>query len=147
MLVYVSGAVRAPDVYWLRPDARVKDVVVAAGGFADGADSDAINLAARLEDGQHIHVPWQGQIVPQEQATGDDDAGASGEAPDALLDLNRADASDLEGLPGVGSTMAERIIAYRDEHGPFTSVDELRQVKGIGPALFAKIAPLVRVGS
>lgn len=147
MLVYVSGAVRAPDVYQLPPDARVKDVVLAAGGFADGADSDAINLAARLDDGQHIHVPWQGQAALQEQVPGDDEAVSSAEAPDALLDLNRADASDLEGLPGVGSTTAERIIAYRDEHGPFTSVDELKQVKGIGPALFAKLAPLVRVGS
>ena len=147
MLVYVSGAVRAPDVYRLPADARVKDVVLAAGGFADGADPDAINLAARLDDGQHIHVPWQGQAAQQEQASGDDNTSTSVEAPDALLDLNRADASDLEALPGIGSTTAERIIAYRDEHGPFTSIDELKQVKGIGPALFAKIAPLVRVGS
>jgi len=142
VIVYISGAVRAPDVYELPSEARIKDLVLAAGGLTAGADAERINLAERLKDGEHIHVPSLG-----EQAVDGADASDAGDVPQSgPLDLNTANATDLDGLPGIGATLAERIIEYRATNGQFKSVEDLRNVKGIGPALFAKIAPLVSVG-
>ena len=142
VIVYVSGAVSAPDVYVLPLDARVKDLVVAAGGLTADADPERLNLAERLKDSDHIHVPRQGEAA-DEGAGVDNTAGTAQSGP---LDLNTASASDLDSLPGIGQSFAERIIEYRTTNGPFTSVEDLQKVKGIGAALFAKIAPLVKVG-
>jgi competence protein ComEA len=143
VVVYISGAVRAPDVYQLPKQARIKDLVVAAGGFADDAAPDQINLAERLTDGQHIHVPRLG-----EPAAPTDNGSAPKDEPAAqqLLDINIAGQAELDGLPGIGQALAQRIIDYRTSNGAFKSVDDLRNVKGIGPALFEKIAPLITVG-
>jgi competence protein ComEA len=142
VIVYVSGAVRAPDVYELPSEARIKDLVLAAGGLTADADPERINLAERLKDSQHIHVPSQGEAA-NEAADSEDAA----DAPQSgTLNLNTAGAADLESLPGIGASLAERIIEYRTANGPFKSIEELRNVKGIGPALFDKIAPLVSVG-
>jgi competence protein ComEA len=145
VIVYVSGAVRAPDVYRLPVDARIKDLVLAAGGFAEDADPDRINLAARLADSQHVYVPRQGESGPAPEEGGADESSAVAEQ-DGLVDINTADITDLDALPGIGQSFAERIIEYRTVNGPFESVEDLQKVKGIGPALFAKIAPLVTVG-
>jgi competence protein ComEA len=142
VVVYISGAVGAPDVYELPSDARIKDLVLAAGGLTADADREHINLAERLADSEHIHVPRQGEPL-EDGAAADDTAGT---AQTGLLDLNTASASDLDNLPGIGQSFAERIIEYRATNGPFTSVEDLQKVKGIGAALFAKIAPLVSVG-
>jgi competence protein ComEA len=142
VIVYISGAVRAPDVYELPGEARIKDLVLAAGGLTADADPGRINLAERLKDSQHIHVPSLGE--PTHEGAGAEDAA---DAPQSeILNLNTASAADLESLPGVGATLAERIIEYRAANGPFTSIEDLRNVKGIGPALFAQIAPLVSAG-
>jgi competence protein ComEA len=135
LVVYVSGAVVAPDVYRLPAGARVKDAVVAAGGLRADAAGEGVNLAEPLSDAQHVHIPALGAPVE-----------VPGQAGDAPIDLNRASATDLEELPGVGKVLAERIVARRDEHGPFASVDELRDVTGVGAKLFEQIAPLVRAG-
>jgi competence protein ComEA len=142
VIVYISGAVSAPDVYELPSNARIKDLVLAAGGLTADAAPEQINLAERLKDSEHIHVPRQGE-TPDSGAVVADTAGA---APGGLLDLNTASASDLDSLPGIGQSFADRIIEYRTTNGPFTSVEDLQKVKGIGAALFAKIAPLVSVG-
>lgn len=136
LVAYVTGAVLAPDVYQLPPGARVQDLVQAAGGLLPEADPVAINLAAPLSDAQHIHVPSIGEVPPVESA--DQGAGTTG-----LLDLNRATAEQLDQLPGVGPTIASRIVDFRDTNGPFGSAEDLAQVDGVGPALIAKIAPLV----
>ncbi len=146
VIVYISGAVQQPDVYELPYDARVKDVVLVAGGLLDSADSNNINLAARIEDEQHIHIPHIGEST--QPATTRGAAGATGapaESGSGLLNLNTATAADLEELPGVGQVMAGRIVEYRSANGPFTAVEELQQVTGIGPSLFEKISPLVTV--
>jgi competence protein ComEA len=142
VIVYVSGAVHAPDVYELPLDARIKDLVLAAGGLDADADTARVNLAERLKDSEHIHVPRLGEAPADDAAAAD----TTGAAPGGLLDLNTASASDLDGLPGIGKSFADRIIEYRTTNGPFTSVEDLQKVKGIGAALFAKIAPLVSVG-
>jgi competence protein ComEA len=142
VIVYVSGAVSAPDVYVLPLDARIKDLVLAAGGMTADADPERINLAERLKDSEHIHVPRQGEAPPEQAGVADTTVTAQSDT----IDLNTANASDLDGLPGIGQAFADRIIEYRTTNGPFTSVEDLQKVKGIGAALFAKIAPLVSVG-
>jgi competence protein ComEA len=139
LVAYVTGAVLAPDVYQLPPGARIKDLVVAAGGLLPEADAEAVNLAAPLSDAQHVHIPARGESPPASGgAEAGDDAG--------MIDLNSATAEQLDGLPGVGPTLASRIVAYRDANGPFGSAEDLAQVDGVGPALIAKIAPLVTAG-
>ena len=144
LIVYVSGAVNAPDVYILSPDARTKDAILAAGGFAPEADPDAINLAAPLTDGQQIRVPARGSVAPDqtqpEQVSQDASTRTGG-----LIKLNAASAAELEELPGIGQSLAARIVEYRQANGPFANVEDLRKVRGIGASLYAQIAPLVTV--
>jgi competence protein ComEA len=140
LVVYVSGAVLAPDVYRLPAGARVKDAVAAAGGLSGDAAGDRLNLAEPLSDAQHIHVPTYSVADAQQPAT-DEPSEA-----EALIDLNGASQAELEDLPGVGATLAGRILARREEQGPYGSVEDLREVSGIGEKLFTQIAPLVTVG-
>lgn len=143
IVAYVSGAVRAPDVYQLPVGARVKDLVLAAGGLSDDADIERINLAAPIADGQHVRVPWIGDGMAVAE-TAPDERGA-GASSGGLLDLNRATTAELDALPGIGKVLANRIVEWREHEGPFQSVDDLGKVEGIGPALLAKLAPLVTV--
>jgi competence protein ComEA len=143
VIVYISGAVQQPDVYQVPAIARVKDVVLAAGGLTEDAAVDEINLADRVADGQHIHIRRQGETLPSQSSTSGDTAESSQDGP---LNLNTASAADLDGLQGIGPSIAERIIEYRTTNGPFQAVEDLQKVKGIGPALFTKLMPLVTVG-
>ncbi|HEY3229962.1 MAG TPA: helix-hairpin-helix domain-containing protein [Roseiflexaceae bacterium] len=142
-IVYISGAVLRPDVYRVPAAARVKDLVLAAGGLAADADVGRINLAEHVADAQHIHIPREGEAEPA-PALADDNTEPVGQG--ALINLNTASAAELDGLPGIGPALLQRIEEYRTTTGPFQSVEDLRKVKGIGPALFAKLAPLVTVG-
>lgn len=155
VIVYVSGAVAQPDVYRLPAGARVKDAVLAAGGLLAEAAGEAVNLAAPVSDAAHIHIPTVGEAVntpaavtPQSSAL-PDPAATGNAAPAATdsgrLDLNRATQADFEELPGIGKVLAERIVAYREYHGAFNSVADLRSVSGIGAKLFADLEPLVIV--
>jgi competence protein ComEA len=142
VVVYISGAVRYPDVYQVPAAARIKDVVLAAGGLTDDADSEHINLADRVADAQHVHIPRQGDGVAA-PAVGDADIAGS---QSTRIDLNTAGIADLDALDGIGQSLAQRIVEYRTTNGPFQSIEDLQKVKGIGPALFAKIAPSITVG-
>lgn len=133
--VHVGGEVRSPGVHTLPAGSRVADAVEAAGGALPGADTDLLNLARPLVDGEQVLVG-----VPPPPGAGPEAAGAA-----AVLDLNTATARQLEELPGIGPVMAERIIAHRTEKGPFTSVEQLREVSGIGDRRFADISGLVHV--
>ena len=153
-VVDVVGAVRHPGVVSLPAAARVIDAVTAAGGALPVADLDRINLAAHLVDGMRIAVPRRG--TPGDPAAPTNDPGASGAAgagsagggaptPSAPLDLNTATEAQLEGLPGIGPSLAQAIIQEREHEGGFHSVDDLRRVRGIGDVRFAQLRPLVSV--
>lgn len=142
IVVQAAGAVARPGVYRLSNGSRVDDLVAAAGGLADGADADRVNLAARLSDGEKVYVPRVGEPLPADAAAGAPDANA---APSAPLDLNTASVGQLDALPGVGPATAQAIVDYRTQHGPFRSVDDLLDVRGIGSAKLEEIRPLVRV--
>lgn len=136
--VHVAGAVHRAGLYRLDVGGLVADAVALAGGFADEADRDGVNLARTVTDGEQIVVPVAG-AAPE-----GDGPGASGTAS-ALLDLNTATAEQLDALPRVGPAMADRILAWRKENGRFTSVDDLLSVPGIGDKMLAAIRDLVRV--
>jgi competence protein ComEA len=142
--VYVSGAVLQPAVYELAPGSIIQDAVKAAGGPADDADLEYINLALELRDQQRIHVPRQGESNPPPAVSG----GSSGsrEAAGAPININTATAAELETLPRVGPTMAQRIIKYREANGPFATIEEIQNVQGIGPATFEGFQGLIAVG-
>ena len=141
IIVYVSGAVNAPNVYELPVGARLRDAVVAAGGLSAEADADAVNLAAKVSDGQHVQVQRRGQVTAAAEP------GATADTGPQLVDLNQATLTELDGLPGIGQATAERIIEYRQTNGPFQVIEDLQKVKGIGPALAKRLAALVTVGS
>lgn len=136
VVVHVAGAVAAPGVYTLDHDARVLDALVAAGGAEAGADLDQLNLAALVVDGIQIRVPVEGEVLASAPRSV---GGATIAGP---VDVNRATADQLESLPGIGPTTAAAIVAWRQEHGPFGSVDGLLDVPGIGPAKLAGLADL-----
>ncbi len=151
VVVSVAGAVLHPGVVTLPFGARVTDAIRAAGGANHDADPNALDLAAKLTDGVRVYVPKIGEHVsPLPAGTGGGDGttssgdGASA-APAGPVDLNTASESELEALPGIGPSLAQAIIATRTRLGGFTSIDELREVRGIGDRRFADLRPLVTI--
>lgn len=136
--VHVAGAVGAPGLYSLPLGLRVADAIEAAGGPSPKADLDLLNLAQVLVDGMKIDVPKRGDTI---QAASPEAPGAPGVG--APVSLNSADLSQLEELPGIGEVRAAAIMAYREEHGGFGSVEELLEVPGVGPAILASLLDLV----
>lgn len=140
--VYISGEVVNPDVYELPPDAIMLDAVEAAGGFSPLADPDTVNLAMALRDGLHVHVPEAGSepIISIETAR-------SSETVDLLtpIDINTATLDQLDTLPGIGPVTAQKILDYRQANGPFSDVEEIQEVSGIGPAKYEQMRDLIVV--
>ena len=137
MAIYVSGAVQQPDVYTLLEGSRLKDALQAAGGARTDADLSALNLAAALQDGQRVHVPVLGEAPVAALA---DPPPPASTTP---LDINSASPAELDGLPGIGPALAQRIVDDREANGPYETVDQLARVRGIGPALVEQLRPLV----
>lgn len=142
LFVHVVGAVAAPGLYQLAPGARVADAVAAAGGLSADADAATVNLARKLLDGEQLYVAKVGESVPPTTTGGTGSGSASGAGP---IDLNAATVEQLDTLPRIGPAMAQRIIDWRTAHGGFASVDQLKDVAGIGDATFAGLVDLVRV--
>lgn len=142
IVVYVAGAVVAPGVYTLEAAARVTDALAAAGGAALDADLGVVNLAALVGDGERIYVPKVGETVPAVvgNATAVEDT-----SPTGPVNVNSATADQLDILPGVGPTTAAAIVAHREKNGPFQTVEQLGDVRGIGPAKLDALRGLVTV--
>lgn len=132
MKVHVAGWVRSPGVVRLPEGSIVADAVEAAGGLMPEAMAQSLNLAARITDGDQVFVPGPGSEAEATQQ-------------DGRVAVNRASASELESLPGVGPVLAERIIAFRDDNGPFEEVEDLLDVPGIGEAKLSSLRDLVRI--
>jgi len=139
LTVHVAGAIVSPGLYKLPEGSRVADAIERAGGASSEAALDDINLAGRLTDGQKVMVPQKASVgtAPGENVS------TSGQS--SLVNVNTANADELEKLPGIGPAMAERIIEYRKKNGPFSAADDLDDVEGIGPAKLKALQDLVTI--
>ena len=141
ILVDVAGWVRRPGVYEFDEGERIIDAIESAGGARSGAALESLNLAAPLADGTQVLVP--------REVTGGGGAVPPGAPPPPgaplLVNVNSASATELEALPGIGEVISQRIVDYRTQNGPFTSVDQLADVSGIGDAILAEVRDLVTV--
>ncbi len=136
IVVYITGAVNNPSRVSLEVGSRVGDAIALAGGFTEDANREVVNLADILRDGTQIHVPSLDSTINERVII------ATPISPPVVY-INRADVAELMNLPDIGQVTAERIIAYRDENGNFTSMDDLDKVDGIGPATLAKLDGLI----
>ena len=145
--VHVLGQVHRPGVYVLPAGARAVDTVAAAGGARPEAELAAVNLARPLVDGEQLSLPAVGEVVPSQAAPAASACGGQAGTldGDGRIDLNTAGIEELDTLPRIGPALAQRIIDYREQQGGFRSVDELREVSGIGDAIFASLESRVRV--
>ncbi|GGI06905.1 ComEA family DNA-binding protein [Egicoccus halophilus] len=154
LVVHVTGAVQTPGVVTLRGGARVADAVRAAGGASDDAALEHLNLARVLHDGEHVHLPRQGEDPPPATVAPPGEAGTApprsdgageGTAADGRVDLNHATEELLQSLPGIGPSKSAAIVRHREEHGPFAVPGDLRDVPGIGEKTFQQLADRVTV--
>lgn len=154
--VHVIGAVPRPGLYEFAEGARVQDAIDAAGGLLSSANVDSINLAALLEDGQQLDIPYKSGQEPSTQEPGSSEDGLdlpggteeptdTGGGENDLVNINTASLEELDSLPGIGPTIAQRIIDYRDENGPFAVIEDILNVSGIGPSTFDQIKDLITV--
>lgn len=142
LIVHVAGWVQEPGVYELPEGSRVIDALEAAGGSKRGAELAALNLAAPLTDGQQVLVPRTTAVQPGETVPA---AGTSATGVTTLVNINAASVEELETLPGIGEVLAATILQYREDHGPFTSVDQLLDVSGIGEVTLEELRDLVTI--
>jgi competence protein ComEA len=153
LIVHVTGAVVEPGIYTLALGARVQDAIDAAGGNSPNADLEAINLAAFVEDGEQLWVPTKKMANPEPHSGAtstvipnlNNEAQPPNQEVHVLININMASIPELESLPGIGPDKAEKIVAYRTEHGPFERIEEIENVSGIGPVTFEKIKALICV--
>lgn len=136
IVVQIDGAVATPATYRLPGGARLDDLVRQAGGFTRDADVSSVNLAARVGDGEVVRIPAQSTAAPSQAAAGSPTAAVR-------ININTASAAELESLPGIGPVLSERIVAHREENGPFTSLDQLADVEGISTGLIEQLRPLI----
>lgn len=141
--VYVSGAVRNPGVYTASEGDRLAEMIESAGGAIADADLTAVNLAVRVKDQDHWHIPKIGEAPLQTSTSSGGSAGGTGGS--GKVDINTADASLFETLPGIGEVKAGTIVRYREANGAFTDVEQLLEVRGIGPATLDAIRELIEV--
>ena len=156
--VHVGGCVLAPGVVEVAASSRVSDAIAAAGGFSENAAPDALNLARVVTDGERIIVPSyeeyetskasfeNGGSTSDPNLPGDNPAASINSGSGSLININTASAAELQTLNGVGPSTAEKIIADREASGPFSSIEDLMRVSGIGEKKFAALAPYICVG-
>lgn len=156
MYIYICGEVNNPGVYELASGTRICDAVEAAGGMTETAAEDYWNLAQVLTDGQMIYVPTEEEarerILPEAAGTSGDSGrtggtagGTAEQADDGRININTAGKEQLMTLPGIGEAKAESILAYREEHGDFSSIEEIMNVPGIKEGLFRKVEEHIKI--
>ncbi|MDE6024255.1 MAG: helix-hairpin-helix domain-containing protein [Lachnospiraceae bacterium] len=137
LAVYVCGAVVNPGVYYMEPGAIKQDALYAAGGFSEEADREYINLAERISDGEKIYFPSEEETEYYISIDQDKESG--------LININTADEETLMTLPGIGKSKARAIVAYREEHGSYKSVDDIKQISGIKDGVYNNIKDYICV--
>ena len=144
IIVQIAGAVPRPGVYALAKGSRVQDAISAAGGFLAEADKTGINLARVLDDGEQLEIPYAEGSSPVLGTP----LPASTEATSSteLIDINTASLAELDSLPGIGPTTAQKIIDYREQNGPFLTKEDIINVSGIGPGTYERLKDLITVG-
>ena len=143
VFVHVGGAVVHPGVQELEEGSRVQDAVEAAGGFADGAARDALKLARVLQDGEQVVVPTEEELTASVSPSAEVSAAP---AARGRININTATAEELDALPGIGPATAEKIVADREANGPFSTIEDLKRVSGIGDKKYTELADSVCVG-
>jgi competence protein ComEA len=147
VIVYITGAVPRPGLYALPEGSRVQDGIAAAGGFLAEAERADINLAAFLIDGEELDIPFVEGGSPVLATPMEDNPVLPGSGSSTeLIDINIATSAELETLPGIGPTTAQKIIEYRQTNGAFVSIEDIINVSGIGPGLYERIKDLITVG-
>ncbi len=147
VIVYITGAVPRPGIYALPEGSRVQDGIAAAGGFLAEAERTEINLAAFLIDGEKLDIPFVEGGSPVLPTPVENNPVLPGTSPSTeLIDINTASSFELEALPGIGPTTAQKIIEYREQNGAFVSIEDIINVSGIGPGLYERIKDLITVG-
>lgn len=144
IIVYITGEVKKPGVYSMLSAARLNDLIEKAGGFTAEAYKDNLNLAKHLEDGEKIVVDNANEAVDKNLYL-DENKEAGLDAEEELININTADSDRLQKLDGIGESLAQAIIDYREKYGDFTSKEEIREVDGIGKSLFAKIEDKITI--
>lgn len=144
LCVHVCGAVNSPGVYYLEAGSRVHEAVELAGGLSDDAAQEYVNLASALEDGQQLYIPTLEEAEEQGLSAGVEDTSGDS-ASDGLVNINTADAEELQTLPGIGETKAQAIITYRENNGSFSSISEIVNVSGIGESTYEQLKDYIKV--
>ena len=145
-MVDVKGQIKHPGVYQSSQNERVVDVISRAGGLTTNADESQVNFAQHVQDEMVIYIPAKGEadtVTPG--ATGVGATAASGSSSTAKVDLNKADGTELQTLPGIGPAKAAAIIDYREKSGPFKAIEDLKNISGIGDKTFEKLQDLITV--
>jgi len=155
IMVHVVGAVRQPGLYTLPLDSRVQNAIEAAGGFTNSANPHDLNLAAKLQDGEQLIIPWMAATPDFSDYANHATEPAQSSFPQRtmptlpiaaeLININTASQEELETLPGIGPVTAQKIIAFRETYGPFASIESIQEVNGIGPVKFAGIKDMITV--
>lgn len=144
IIVDVRGAVNQPGVYTLPVGSRVQDALARAGDVTNDADTRALNLARRLNDGEQLYVPRQGEATPVPPSASARGAPTATRVP-SKININTATVDELDALPGIGPALAQRIVDYRTQNGDFKTIEDIKKVRGIGDALFNQIKDLITV--
>lgn len=154
IMVYITGEVKNPGIYELEENSRIKDVIEEAGGLKETADITDINLATILQDEDKIAIPSkeeknqnnvQSKTIEKSQNTTSISTNATGKNQNTKVNINTATQTELETLPGIGPSIASKIVSYRKENGKFKSIEEIKKVSGIGESKYANIKELIKV--